>query len=551
MTRTLVCILAMLVGGTCAYLMGKQAGERRYHHISGFAWSDEEWAKRSHGIRTSYNRDHDLSTTELTLVPGDERWLDFVFWCVNNKVAEHQVEAYGGTEWNGPTGGIIFHWAPGSRWETHTLAGFGATIGHVTGEHRWMDTNFPDFFEKYGGVYGINIKDRLAAIDRVSPGPWVEFLTYIGGPNSPHYRYLFHQEVVIDPVRERIYLTAGQGLGFEYSFERYYHELGMLLTDAKVYQFFQMYDMYGPGFASLGGWAKNRLSASLRSIYLVDEMEKWATRPGVAKAVKYDPHPSSLPIPGGLPEEDAVKRGEAVYKKQCVPCHGAAGDGKGFLAASFETRPNNFTRGSYKFRSTKPGELPAIDDIERTIAGGVPNTLMPAWAQFLKPGEIHDVARYLVIFSARFVQAARAGKQPESLVVPPIPAEFGSLAIRGGELFAKAGCGHCHVPDGSAKAPLLRDGADNQVHVTDLGYKWAFKNGYRPEDLYRTLFAGLGEAPMPSYLDAFPDERDRWALIAHVLSRSPQKPPRLHLADYRAGVLAVGKKLDGNGRVRR
>ena len=226
-----------------------------------FRSSDEEWAKHSHGIRTSYNRDHDLSTTELTLVPGDERWLDFVFWCVNNKVAEHQVEAYGGTEWNGPTGGIIFHWAPGSRWETHTLAGFGATIAHVTGEHRWMDTNFPDFFEKYGGVYGINIKDRLAAIDRVSPGPWVEFLTYIGGPNSPHYRYLFHQEVVIDPVRERIYLTAGQGLGFEYSFERYYHELGMLLTDAKVYQFFQMYDMYGPGFASLGGWAKNRLSA--------------------------------------------------------------------------------------------------------------------------------------------------------------------------------------------------------------------------------------------------------------------------------------------------
>src|SRR6185369_11547393 len=231
--------------------------------------------------------------------------------------------------WHGPTGGIIFHWAPGSRWETHTLAGFGATIGHVTGEHRWMDTNFPDFFEKYGGVYGDNIKDRLAAIDPASPRPWVEFLDYIGGPNSPHYRYLFHQEAVIDPIRERVYLTAGQGLGFEYSFERYYHELGMLLTDAKVYQFFQMYDMYGPGFASLGGWAKNRLSASLKNIYLVDDMDKWSTKPGKAKPEKYNPHQSSPRIPDGLPEAEAVKQGEGVYKKQCAPCHGVPGDGKG------------------------------------------------------------------------------------------------------------------------------------------------------------------------------------------------------------------------------
>jgi mono/diheme cytochrome c family protein len=554
MRRNLIYIIVLLAGVTGAYLWGRQTGEQRYHHISGFAWSDREWAQRSRGIRTSYNPDHDLSTTELTLAPGDERWLDFVFWCVDNKVAEHQVEAYGGTEWQGPTGGVIFHWAPGSRWETHTLAGFGVAIGHVTGEHRWMDTNFPDFFEKYGGVYGINIKDRLAALDSASPRPWIEFLEYIGGAHSPNYRYLFHQEVLIDPIRERVYLTAGHGLGFEYSFERYYHELGMLLTDAKVYQFFQMYDLYGPGFASLGGWAKNRLSASLRKIYLTDDISKWATRPGVAKKVRYRPYMAPPPIPDGLPDADAVKRGEKVYTRQCVPCHGASGDGKGFLAASFGTKPTAFTTGVYKFRSTRAGELPALSDIEHTVTSGVANAVMPAWGQFLSGGEISDVAHYLAVFSDRFVQARRAGRNPAMLVIPPIPADFETLASRGKSMYERGGCAQCHGANGSGDArsvPALRDGTGVPPLVTELYCKWQFKNGCRPEDLYRTLFSGFNGLFMPAWGDRFPDERDRWALIEYVLSLSPKERPRLHLADYCSGVAEVGKRLDSNGLVQR
>ncbi|MDZ7313143.1 MAG: hypothetical protein ONB45_17900 [candidate division KSB1 bacterium] len=50
-------------------------------------------------------------------------------------------------------------------------------------------------------------------------------------------------------------MIGGQGAGFAYSFERYYHEVREVLTDASAYQFFQMYDLYGPGFASRGNWA--------------------------------------------------------------------------------------------------------------------------------------------------------------------------------------------------------------------------------------------------------------------------------------------------------
>lgn len=554
MKRVSVWISVLIVLGVGAYFLGRWQSARQYRVISGFAWSDEEWAQRSKGIRTSYNPDHDLSTTELTLVPGDPRWLDFVFWCFNNKLAEHQVEAYGGTEWNGPRGGVIFHWAPGSRWETHTLASFGFTIGHTIGEHQWMDTDFPDFFENHGGVYGINVKDRLAEIDPNSPKPWVDFLQYGGGPNSPYYRYLFHQEAVVDPVRERIYLIGGQGVGFEYTFERYFHEVREVLTDAKAFQFFQLYDMFGPGFASLGGWAKNKLSAALKGIYLVDDTSKWATKPGVAKSVKYNPYPPLPEIPADVPDHDLMKAGQEVYKKQCTPCHGVLGDGQGFLAAGFAVKPRDFRQGTYKFRTTKNGELPTIEDVEKIIRAGVPNTTMPAWGQFLTAEQIKDVARYLIVFSDRFLQSWKDGKKPEMLELPSAPGNLSSLVPQGKKLYDDGGCWNCHGTGGAgdgASAVGMTDDWNNPIAPTDLTYMWTFKNGHTPQDIYRTISGGLNGTPMPAYIDAFPNIQDRWALVAYVLSLSPTERRTLHLADFKEGVVAVSKRLDQNGRVRK
>ena len=549
-----VFLLVLIAGAVVSYFVGRSSGESKYHHISGFSWDAEEWGEKTKGIRTSYNPDHDLDATQLTLTPGDPRWLDFVFWCFNNKLAEHQVEAYGGTEWDGPKGGVIFHWAPGSRWETNTLASFGFTIGHTIGEHKWMDTQFPDFFEKYGGVYGINVKDQLAEIDQKSSAPWVAFLDYCGGPSSPYYRYLFHQEAIVDPVRDRIYLIAGQGVGFEYTFERYYHEVREVLTDAKAFQFFQMYDLLGPGFASLGGWAKNSLSAQIRGIYMTDDTSKWSTKPGVAKPERYNPIVPSPAIPGDLPEVEDVRQGQQVYKQQCVPCHGAQGDGKGFLAAGFDIKPRDFRQATYKFRTTKTGELPTMEDIERTVRTGVPGTTMPAWGQFFTDEQIKDVSRYLVVFSSQFTDAWKQQKQPDRLVISPEPGNLSSLRAKGKEIFVQAQCAKCHGETGHGDGPsaaTLHDDWEQPITPADLTYKWQFKNGYAPGDVYRTMFGGFNGTPMPSYLDAYPDSTDQWALVSYILSLSPDTRPVLHLSDYTAGVMALGARCDEHGRVRR
>lgn len=220
--------------------------------VSRAAWSDRKWQQHCRDVRTTYNPSAPLRTDTLTLTPQDPRFLDFVYWVWANKITEHQVEQVGGTEWNGPTHGVIFHWAPGSRWETHTVVPFEHAIRHIAGEHQWTDSMFKEFFETFGPVTGVNIGTKLSM---AKPPTWAQFLRHIGGPESPYYRYVFHQETAVDPERRVVVMSGGQGVLFEYTFDRYLTEVKEVLTDCKAYQFFQLYDRYGAGFASKAGWA--------------------------------------------------------------------------------------------------------------------------------------------------------------------------------------------------------------------------------------------------------------------------------------------------------
>jgi hypothetical protein len=61
--------------------------------------------------------------------------------------------------------------------------------------------------------------------------------------------------MLVDLKRQVVTLFGGQGVKFEYSFVQYLTEAREVLTDCKAYQFFQLFDTYGKGFASKMGWA--------------------------------------------------------------------------------------------------------------------------------------------------------------------------------------------------------------------------------------------------------------------------------------------------------
>jgi cytochrome c oxidase cbb3-type subunit 2 len=131
--------------------------------------------------------------------------------------------------------------------------------------------------------------------------------------------------------------------------------------------------------------------------------------------------------------------------------------------------------------------------------------------------------------------------------VPEPPADLATLTARGAEVYANNQCSKCHGTQGKGDGPsaaTLHDDWDFPIRATDLSYPWSFKGGHRPEDIYRTIVTGLSGTPMPSYGDATPDIRDRWALVAFVLSLSPPTRPVLHLDSFPTRV-----RLGPDGRV--
>ena len=72
-------------------------------------------------------------------------------------------------------------------------------------------------------------------------------------------------------------------------------------------------------------------------------------------------------------------RGQVVYERYCISCHGTNGDGRGEAGDWVFPRPRDFRQGTFKWRSTPSGSLPTISDLERTIDQGVYGTYMPTW----------------------------------------------------------------------------------------------------------------------------------------------------------------------------
>jgi mono/diheme cytochrome c family protein len=97
---------------------------------------------------------------------------------------------------------------------------------------------------------------------------------------------------------------------------------------------------------------------------------------------------------------EQIAGGYAIYRKQCLHCHGISGDGAGPTAEFLFPRPRDFRRGIFKFTSTT-GMKPTRDDLRKTLLRGLPNTSMAPMEALLSPSEIEQVLDYTIFLSLR------------------------------------------------------------------------------------------------------------------------------------------------------
>ena len=217
--------------------------------------------------------------------------------------------------------------------------------------------------------------------------------------------------------------------------------------------------------------------------------------------------------------EDAAA---VLYRTRCATCHGAQGDGQGPAAYLLYPRPRDFTKGTYRLRSTPSGSLPTDADLLRTVTNGIPGTAMPSFAD-LPEADRQALVDRVKRFSARFQEEKAAapissGAEPEAT-----PADVAS----GKEVYAKMQCAACHGEKGRGDGPsaaTLRDEDGMPIRPFDFTRGGRAKSGPGAADLFRAMTTGLDGTPMPGYADSL-TEKERWSVVHYVASLGAGTPP--------------------------
>jgi len=206
-----------------------------------------------------------------------------------------------------------------------------------------------------------------------------------------------------------------------------------------------------------------------------------------------------------------IAHGKVVYKRECVMCHGASGDGEGAAAHLLTPRPRNFQLGVFKLRSTASGQPPTDADLFRTITEGLPGSMMPAFR------ELSERERWALV---AVVKGFAGGDKPgTSIVVPPPPPVTAERLAQGKEVYNRLKCFNCHGVEGLGDGPsalTLKDDGKMRIWAPDLT-RGMFKSGGDPLQLHLRIATGLDGTPMPSYAaQATSDEI--WALVQYLKS---------------------------------
>jgi DMSO reductase family type II enzyme heme b subunit len=221
------------------------------------------------------------------------------------------------------------------------------------------------------------------------------------------------------------------------------------------------------------------------------------------------------------------EKGEGIYQKRCLQCHGEEGDGLGPAAERLNPPPRDFTLGLYKIISSAfDADLPNDEDLFRMVGDGMPGTAMPGWSDMLSEQDIWDVIAYIKSF-------AELEGQPEKQVQYGTQVESSPDSIAAGEKLFHADdrCSECHGAEGRGDAiKKLKNDNGERTWPRNLTKPWTFRASNDPKDIFTRISAGIPTTQMPSFAD--PKSKKKLTV-----------EERWHVANYVASLASKGKRV--------
>ncbi len=218
--------------------------------------------------------------------------------------------------------------------------------------------------------------------------------------------------------------------------------------------------------------------------------------------------------------QELFEKGQALYQKQCLACHGEKGKGDGKAAYLLNPRPRDFTSREFRLVSTLDAG-PTKEDLFKTITRGMPGSAMPSW------NHLSEDERWGLVYYVRYLMQYEKEIPPESIIqVPAEPSVTPEGITRGRQLYLTS-CAGCHGQEGKGdgqQAMVNTDGTPTRPRDLTSGLFKGYSTG---KDLYFRLTAGLPGSPMPSYQASLTQE-EIWDIIHYVQSLSdPLKEKRV------------------------
>jgi cytochrome c oxidase cbb3-type subunit 2 len=221
------------------------------------------------------------------------------------------------------------------------------------------------------------------------------------------------------------------------------------------------------------------------------------------------------------------QKGEGLYRRYCIGCHGPQGDGNGENAPYLDPKPRDFTLAQFKCRSTPTGTLPLDSDLIHSLERGLRGSNMPSWLP-LSDENRQDLVAYLKTFSSRW----QTEKPGTPITAPPEPEVTADRIKAGQDMFRKLECWKCHGTEGRGDGPsasTLTDSKDRPITPYDFTAGHKFKCGVTDQDLYKIFMTGLDGTPMPSFADnVTPDQA--WNLVFYLRTFQPMKSKEREIA---------------------
>ncbi len=236
------------------------------------------------------------------------------------------------------------------------------------------------------------------------------------------------------------------------------------------------------------------------------------------------------------------EKGEQIYSRRCVLCHGDEGDGLGPAAERLNPPPRDFTAGTYKIMSTDFEEMiPSDEDIFRMIRDGMPDTAMPGWADLLSEQEMWDLVAYIKIF---------AGYDEEE---PGADIDYGTQVASSPESIEKGKalyhdqdrCSECHGKDGKGNASKrLKDDNGERTWPRNQTKPWTYRASNDAKDIFARISSGIPGTQMVSFADPQSKKKlsieERWHVANYVQSLA--KTEKVVSAD---NTVIKAEKVDG------